>query len=161
MARSSQAEEEKDYSLYLDKEATILHKEFAAWICEKTGYDPAVVKSKQQVFLDAIRLGATLRMAHQGSPENQESIARRHKAAEDKAMAAAAEKPAPRAKKVAPASAVKAESDTGEAPEPVVKPNRRPAKATAPAATKPAAEERPPARRRPAKAASGTADAPF
>lgn len=62
---------EMDLTVYKDKDATPLHKHFAAWIVDKTGYDPNAAKSKSQAFLDAIRLGAQLRMAHQASPENQ------------------------------------------------------------------------------------------
>lgn len=142
-------EEEKDYTTYLTKEPSTLHREFAAWICEKTGYDPKTAKTKEQVFLDAIRLGATLRMAHQASPENQASIVARRAAAaaaaEEKAVAKAAEKPAP-----------KVDPD-------FVKPARRPVKAAkATAEPKVEAEVKPAARRRPAaKASAGTASAPF
>lgn len=147
---------EVDLTTYKDKEATTLHKELAAWICEQTGYDPDVVKSKKQVFLDAIRLGATMRMLHQASPENQASIIARREATAQKATEAAAAKPAatepkaarrpaaPKAEKATPAKAAK----TAPKVEPVAEPAEAAKPATAP-------------RRRPAKAAAGSAAAPF
>lgn len=135
----------KDFASYKDKPATELQQELAAWICEKTGYDPATAKSKQQAFLDGIRLGASLRMEHQASPENQASILRRRKAAEERAIAKSAALPAAK-----------------EAPEGAEAPRRRPGKVAKAAAPAPEAKAEPvkaaAPRRRPAKA---TAEAPF
>jgi hypothetical protein len=151
-----------DFTTYKDKEATTLHKEFAAWICEKTGYDPSAAKSKADAFLAAIRLGATLRASHQVSPENQASIARRRAAAEQAAIEKAKNAPEPKPK------ADKKESlpsDSGQDVPVKTNARRRPAAKAAEAAPEaapeaPAKAARPAARRRSA-ASAARADAPF
>lgn len=143
---------EPDYTPYKDKEATQLHKEFAAWVVEKTGYDPAAAKSKAQAYLDGIRLGATLRMSHQASPENQASIARRKEEALARQTERAAAKPEPKPKKAVDGEA------TAEKPAPARRPNKA-AKAAPPAEAPVTAAAKP--RRRPVKATAGAAEAPF
>ena len=62
-------------------EPTDLHKQFAAWIAEKTGVTPD---------LKTVQLAVTLRMDFQRSEDNQEAlVARKAKAADEKKAAAA------------------------------------------------------------------------
>lgn len=85
------SEGEKSYEGYAAKEPTDLHEHLSDWIQEKTGYDPASAKSKQQAFLKGVQLGALLRMDHQASPENQErrrTLAERTAKAKEEAKAA-------------------------------------------------------------------------
>lgn len=63
--------DEKDYSEYRDKPPTPLQERFDDWIIEKTGYNPATAKTKQQAFEDGVRLSVYLRIPFQASPENR------------------------------------------------------------------------------------------
>ncbi|HSR50796.1 MAG TPA: hypothetical protein VLV83_08200 [Acidobacteriota bacterium] len=81
---SSKSENAKSYTERAAAEPTDLHREFAAWIEEKTG---------QKVDLKSIQLACTLRMEFQASPENQSSLKdRKAAAAKRKADAAKAKK---------------------------------------------------------------------
>lgn len=132
-------DEEKDYSLYLEKAPTALHERFADWILEKTGYEP----TDEEEFRTAVSLSTALRMEHQRSPENQEVLA------ENRAKAAAAKeeresapaKPRGRPKKRAAVEEPEdIEEDVEEDEEEAPAPKRRPARAKAGATTKTAAK---------------------
>lgn len=65
--------DERDYTEYRDKEATPLQQRFGPWLIEKTGYNPAVAKTKQDAFDAGVRLAVSLRIPFQASPENREA----------------------------------------------------------------------------------------
>ncbi|MEW2425017.1 hypothetical protein AB0911_31280 [Streptomyces nigra] len=134
----SKAENNRDYTELAAKDATELHKNFAAWIEEKTGFAPD---------LKTVQLAVTLRMSFQASPENQKHLAQR------KAEAAAAKKRSAALKKAkleAQLAKLKADLDkveTDEAAEEMPAETPAPAKKTV--AAKPETAKAP-ARRRPA-----------
>lgn len=103
--KAAEAQAEKDFTEYAEKPATDLHKRLAAWVVEKTEYDPSGAKSKAEAFLDGIRLCKFLQMEFQSSPENQAVLEERRL---EKANAKAEAKEAKKAKK---AKAVEADSE--------------------------------------------------
>lgn len=157
-----------------DRDPSPLHESMAAWLEETTGYKPD---------LKTVQLVASLRIKYQRSEQNQEDLAARRKAAEDKVKAreeaAIKRAEAAEARKVAKAEAdaaklAKKEADAKaaaekaaqeidpndpEAPQlPIVeKPKRKaPAKKATAAKT---ATAKPAARRRTTKAAAAPAEA--
>ena len=172
MANRSKAEEEQDFSGYVDKAPTELQERFTAWIPEVTGFDPNGCKSKSAAFAEGVRLAVSLRMPFQRSPENQELLAERRAAAEQ------AEEPAAPKKTAAPAKKVAAKKAAPPAPEETRGRRGRPAKtvkaAVAPVETEPAEEpaeeasetstvtpHRARGRGRPARRRSASDEAPF
>lgn len=128
-AKTAAETEEVDYTPYATKPATDLQGRFAAWIPEATGYDPSGEKTKQAAFEAGVRLGTALRMQFQASPENQEVL-------EERKKAAAAKKAAPKSKRGRKAAAEVEEEledaedaeeteDDDEPEEPPAKPARR------------------------------------
>lgn len=85
------ADEEPDYTVYADKAMTAKQAAFRDWILEKVDIDPTAYKTKAEAFDEGVRLGASLRMRFQASPENQELLAEERAARE-------AEKAKPKAK---------------------------------------------------------------
>ena len=126
-SRAPVEEEERDYTVYVDKKFTPLQTEFHDWVLEKTGVDPATYKTKAEAFAEGLRLSMALRSAHQASPENQESIARRRAAAAANGAAEEDEVPASRkaaktTAKAAPAPVKKAAAKKAARPAPAPEP---------------------------------------
>lgn len=111
---------------YAEKDPTELQEMFADWLSTKTGYD---------VDVKSVALATSLRGAYQKSPENQDHLAARREAAEQRVADREKRAEEREAKAKAPAPAKKA----------------APAKKTA-AASAPATKVAPPKRRRPAAA---------
>lgn len=172
------AEIEKDYTVYVDKDPTDLQTRMTDWVLDKTGYDPAKAKTKAQAFADGIKLGVALRMEFQASPENQELLAEaRRRFAEEQAKPKPVKAKKTKTKKPAPEPEEDdAEEEAGEAPkrsarggkkrkpEPTPEPDEEleadeEEEAPKPARRGPAARR--PARRRPPKDDDDADDAPF
>src|SRR5688572_11199144 len=117
--------DEKDYTVFADKPATPLQEDFAEWIPEVTGYDPAAAKSKQAAFDAGVRLAVSLRIPYQASDHNKTRTA--------EMRAANAKERAERAAKVkAKAKAAEAEvADAEETEEAAAPPKKTVAKRTA------------------------------
>ncbi|UQA37502.1 hypothetical protein [Streptomyces sp. HNA39] len=163
----SKNESNRDYSQLADKEPTELHQNFAAWIKEKTGYEPDE---------KTVQLVCTLRMSFQASPENQSHLAHRKAQAAAKKKRAAAEKKARLEKQLAALQAELAKesatSTPAEKPAPAKKaapakpedkpatPTRRTRKATAAKASEKAPTQPRAARTRKATAPKVTPDVP-
>jgi hypothetical protein len=104
------AAEEPNYSKYLEQDPTALMEHIEPWIRNKAGVDPTKFKTKAEAFKYGVYLTVALRMTHQASPENQERLAAKRKAADAvtaekaerrEARAAAGTKPRVRASKAA------------------------------------------------------------
>jgi hypothetical protein len=168
-------EQELDFTVYRDKPATRVQEAFADWLIDNVGVEFGT-KKEEQAWRDGVRLGASMRMHFQRSPENQQDLEERRKAAEAlkaerangtgrrgrKAAEEAPEEPAeevPAARRGAgrraapPAKAAK----TAKAPARRAEAAEEPAEEEAPA--RPA--RRGPARRRTAAPAAASAEAPF
>lgn len=91
---------EGDFTRYASLAPTPLQERFGPWIMEKTGYDPATAKSKQEAFLAGVRLAVALRIPFQASPENK-SAAAQLRAERAKSSDEQAEKPAKKTAKTA------------------------------------------------------------
>lgn len=136
----SKSENAKSYTERAASEPTELHKNFAEWIKEQTGYEPD---------LKTVQIVCAMRMDFQRSEENQQHLADRKAAAEAKRKKQAAEKKARLEKQLA---ALQAELAKETAP---VEPAEKPAaKKAAPARTRKAATPTP---AEPAKAAQAPA----
>jgi len=141
-------EEERDYTVYLEKAPTDLQKRFAEWLMDEdiVGYDPSKAKTKQEAFEEGVRLATAMRMVFQASPENRAANEERKAARADESE----EEPAKPAKKAAPAKkAVKKAAAPAEEEEP---------EEEAPAPKKAVAKKAPVKKRRPA---SDEDEAPF
>ena len=171
----------EDYTVYRDKEPTAKMTKFADWIIDNV-YEGELVnedfKTKEDAFREGVRLGGTLRMKFQASPENQADLeaARAAREAEEEPApapargrrgAAAKEEPAAPARRGRGRPAAKAaepdedEGDEGEGDEEGQEPET-PAPArrrTGRAAAQPAgrAADRPAGRR----GGRATAEAPY
>lgn len=143
-------EAEKDYTVYLDKDATDLQTRLADWILDKTEYQPA----DTDTFYDAVRLATALRMEFQASPENQKVLADRRAAKEEEA-AAAEEAPPKRRGRPAKAKVVEEEPEAEEDVEEAPKPRARRTRTATATATKTA---KAPARRTGTRKAKPAAD---
>lgn len=126
----SKSENAKSYSERAASEPTELHKNFAEWIKEQTGYEPD---------LKTVQIVCAMRMDFQRSEENQTHLADRKAAAEAKRKKQAAEKKARLEKQLAALQAELAKETATDSP-----------------AEKPAAKKAAPARKAPAKAATPT-----
>lgn len=153
----SEEKQPNDPTVYLTKPATKLQERFAIWIKEEVGYNPATAKTKDEAFLEGVRIATATRMVFQASDFNRAANAEA-KAAREAEAGEPAEAPTPKpakATKAAPAKAAPAKSTAAKATKAAP---AKAAKAAAPAeAPKPA---RRPARRAPA-ASTATAEAPF
>lgn len=60
---------EKDYTVYAEKQATVLMKEFGDWLVDEvySGDNPFGTAKELDAFYDGVRLGGTLRMEYQAS----------------------------------------------------------------------------------------------
>lgn len=145
--------DEKDYTEYRDKPPTDLQTRFSPWILEKTGYNPATAKTKQQAFEDGVRLSVYLRIPFQASPENKEATAEKRAGRAEEIEAARRQREEAKAAK----AAEREEAAAARAAAKEEKANARAAKAAGKAAeTAPAPEPEPTASAKPAKAAKAT-----
>lgn len=172
-----EADGPEDYTVYRDKEPTTKMTKFADWIIDNV-YEGELTKDdfkdQEDAFREGVRLGGTLRMKFQASPENQADLeaARAAREAEEEPApapargrrgAAAKEEPAAPARRGRgrPAKAAEPdedegdEGDEGQEAEPEPQPTRR---RTGRAAAQPAgrAADRPAGRR-----GRATAEAPY
>lgn len=163
---------EEDFTKYKDKEPTELQARFAPWLVEKTGYDPAVAKTKQAAFEAGVRLAVALRIPFQASPENREATEARRLAAQEEREALRAEREEARklaAQEREEAAAAKAEERAARAAakaekaQPAEEAPAKPAKATkaVPAATPAKAAAAPARGRRGARPAATGGSTPF
>jgi hypothetical protein len=140
--------DELEYGDYRDKAPTPLQERFVPWLVEKTGYNPAAAKTKQEAFEAGVRLAVSLRIPFQASPENREATEALRKEREEEMAAARARREEERAKakaereeaaaqraaakeEAAQAKAAKAAAKT--APEPAPEPEPAPAAKATPA----------------------------
>lgn len=169
-ATAKPAEDEKDYSLYLEKEATPLQERFADWIIEKTGYEPV----DEEEFRLAVQLATALRMEHQRSPENQEVLEAKRAEKEERDLERANK---PKAKRGRPRKVAEdvdedvddvdddVEEDVEETPKPARRSTRAKSGTTTRAATRTSSAKTTAAKttraRRTRKPAAESSEAPF
>jgi hypothetical protein len=146
MAKAA-AEDELDYTKYLDKEPTDLQARFGDWILDKVGVEFGT-KKETDAFREGVRVATALRMPFQRSPENQEAspMVRANRSAASKVQAKKSVRPK------------QSEEEEGVRP---AKAAKKSVRRSAAADEEPAQPARRPARRRAAAASTSTEEAPF
>jgi hypothetical protein len=156
-----EAEAEKDYTAYADKEPTATMADFADWLIAEV-FEDDLGELDEDSFREGVRLGGTLRMEFQASDFNKERRAERQAARTEPAEAPA--KPARRGRakpEPEPAEDLEEEEPEEDLEEPEEEPEppaRRTRAAAKPAAAKPASRRGAPAP--PGKPAARAADRP-
>jgi hypothetical protein len=157
-----EAETEKDYTVYAEKDPTDSQERFADWLLDKV--DPDI--EGEDDFRKGVYLAKALMQEFQKSPENQEALAARKERVEQEKAAKAAAPPRKRGRpakaKVEEPEVESDDDDSEEAPAPAPKTRARATRAkSATAKTATAKPTRTARARKTVKAVATNDDAPF